>query len=261
MLGALLLLGGCATTGNITTDHTGRDQEDSTGSLGESEPTDFKKSDIYVQLAVAYMRNGQMGIALQQAKRALSISPRSSNAHNAIALIYSRLGEFGLAEQHYRAGIEAAPRNPSIHNAYGTFLCQRNRYQEAEQEFVNALKNPLYQTPELAYTNAAVCTALEGNSERSEAYLRKALQSNPTFTVALLHMAKLNVKRGDFVSARQYLQRFSVVAPHNAASLWIGIQTESALGDKDRAASYLLQLKSSFPDSSEAQLAREFEAR
>ncbi|MCB1869796.1 MAG: type IV pilus biogenesis/stability protein PilW [Gammaproteobacteria bacterium] len=252
MLGFALFLGGCASTGGNRTD-----MEDSTGALGRSEQPNEGAGDIYVKLAVAYMQNGQMDVALRQAKKALKVEPGSTGAHNAIALIYSRLGENGLAEHHYRTGIEAEPRNPYIHNAYGTFLCQQGRYQEAEQEFVSALKNPLYQTPELAYTNAAVCTALQGSPERSEAYLRKALQTNPGFAPALLQMAKHSVAHGDFQNARLFLQRFAAVTPHNAESLWIAIQTERALGDQDRAASYLLQLKSGFPDSPEAQLARE----
>ncbi|MCB1752133.1 MAG: type IV pilus biogenesis/stability protein PilW [Gammaproteobacteria bacterium] len=253
VLGALLL-GGC------TTGTTRPDEQDSTGSLGQVEQPNEGAGDIYVNLAVAYMQNGQMDIALQQARKAIEVDPRSTGAHNAIALIYARLGEPGLAERHYRIGIELAPRNPYIHNAYGTFLCQQRRYEEAEQEFVNALKNPLYRTPELAYTNAAVCTR-QRSPERSDAYLLKALQTNPVFPPALLQMAKLSLTRRDFESARNYLQRFNAVAPHSAESLWIGIQTERALGDKDRAASYQLQLRSGFPDSPEAQLARESEGR
>ena len=256
LLGALVLLNGCTTSGNTRTD-----LEDSTGSLGENQQRNTGAGDIYVSLAVAYMQNGQMDIALQQAKKAIRIDPGSSGAHTAIALIYSRLGEFGLAEHHYRIGIEAEPRNPYIRNAYGTFLCQQGKYQAAEQEFVKALKNPLYQTPELAYTNAALCTSQQGSAERSEAYLQKALQTNPGFAPALLQMAKLSVNRGDFDSARFYLQRYVAGAPHNAESLWVGIQTERALGDRDRAASYLLQLKSAFPDSPEVRLAREPEVR
>jgi len=251
MFAILLVLGGCA--GNATRS----DGEDSTGSLGSSDQTGTGAGDIYVKLAVAYMKNGQMDIALQQAKKAVDIDPHSSGAQNAIALIYARLGEDGLAEQHYRMGITADPRDPYIHNAYGTFLCQRGRYDEAEQEFINALKNPLYQTPELAYTNAAVCTALGGNAERSDAYLSKALQTNPSFAPALLQVAKHNLNRGDYTNARYYLERFAAVAPHNAESLWIGIQIERALGDKNRAASYMLLLKSNFPDAPETQLARE----
>ena len=256
LLGILLLLGGCASTGDPHADF-----EDSTGSLGDSAQPNTGAGDIYVKLAVAYFQNGQMNVALQQAKKAVRIDPGSTDAHNTIALIYARLGELGLADHHFRTGIEADPRNPNIHNAYGAFLCQQGRYEEAEQEFVNALKNPLYQTPELAYTNAAVCTSRQGSEARSEAYLRKALQTNPVFAPALLQMAKLSLTQGDLGNARNYLQRFAGVAPHNAESLWVGIQIERALGDLDRAASYLLQLRSGFPDSPEARLAREPEVR
>ena len=249
----LVLLNGCS-TGN-----TRGDMEDSTGALGDTEQLTTGAGEIYVKLAVAYLQNNQLDVALQQAKKALKVDPESAAAHNAIALIYARLGEFGLAEQHYLNGIQKEPRDPYIRNAYGTFLCQQGRFAEAEQEFVNALKNPLYRTPELAYTNAAICTASQGSHERSEAYLLKALQANPSFPPALLQMARRSLTRGDYSNARLYLQRYSALAPHSAESLWIGIQTERALGDRDRAASYLLQLRSRFPDSPEMQFANESE--
>ena len=49
-----------------------------------------------------------------------------------------------------------------------------------------------------------------------------------------------------------YLQRFAGSGTAQCRILWIAIQIERALGDLDRAASYLLQLKSGFPDSPEA---------
>ena len=250
-----LLSTGCETAG------TRGELEDSTGALGRGESAKGRSSDIYVKLAIAYMRNGQMDVALQQAKKAVSIDPDSTGAHNAIALIYSRLGEMELAERHYRRGIEAEPRNPYIRNAFGTFLCQQGRYDEAEQEFVNALKNPLYRTPELAYTNAGACNFLQGSLVRAEAYLRKALQASPTFPQALVKMAKVKLQAGEYTAARGFLERYRAAARHTAESLWIGLQVERALGDSDQAASYMLQLKSGFPDAVETRLAIESEVR
>ena len=239
------------------------DGEDSTGSLGETrtEEQGTRSGDIYVQLAIAYMQSGQMDIALQQAKKALMVNPKNAAAHDVIALIYDRLGESQAAERHYKTAVGMEPQNSYILNAYGTFLCKQGRYEEAVAKFDAALANPLYRTPELAYTNAGICVGQEGDAQRSEDYLRKALETNPRFPTALVEMAKLKLQQGRYTSAREYVLRFSRASGHTAESLWVGIQAARKVGDWNMASSYLLQLNSNFPDSKEAQLARESQMR
>ncbi|NNG13883.1 MAG: type IV pilus biogenesis/stability protein PilW, partial [Gammaproteobacteria bacterium] len=43
--------------------------------------------------------------------------------------------------------------------------------------------------------------------------------------------------------------------------LWLGIQIERKMGDKDAVASYALSLRKQFPDSEEAHLLRESSRR
>jgi type IV pilus assembly protein PilF len=51
------------------------------------------------------------------------------------------------------------------------------------------------------------------------------------------------------MQARAYLQRYSAIAQLNARALWLGVQIERQLGDRDAEASYALQLQKNFPDS------------
>lgn len=241
------LLGGCAGTG-------GGNMEDNTGDLGKNEQQRTGAGDVYVKLAVAYMRAGKLDVALQQAKKAITLDPGNGDALDVLALIYDRLGEVQLAEHYFKRGMAAEPNNSFIHNAYGAFLCRQARNQEAMREFDKALRNPLYPTPEVALTNAGICSGNMGDRSQSETYLRAALRKNPQFSLALLEMAKLSLAKTDYLTARAYLQRYAAVAPHSAESLWVGIQVEHRLGDRDAVASYALKLRSNFPESREAQL-------
>jgi type IV pilus assembly protein PilF len=236
--------------------------EDSTGDLGDERVSRNKgASDIYVQLAVAYLREGQMDVALKQAKKAVDIDPTSVDARNILALVYDRLGESTQAEIHFKAGIQAHPKDPYIRNAYGTMLCRQNRYEEANVQFQAALQNPLYKTPEVALTNAGICDLARNDRVQAEVNLRRALQLNPLYSVALMEMAKLSYENGEYLSSRAYLQRYLAVASHTPASLWLGIIAETQLGDQDAVASYSLMLRNQFPDSQEVQLLREWEGR
>ena len=119
-------------------------------------------------------------------------------------------------------------------------------------EVGQALDNPLYNTPWLAWHNAGWCNERSGDSERAEGDYRSALQLNPRFAPSLLAMARVSVESGNYLSARAYLQRYAEVADHTAESLWLGVRTENQLGDSDQLASYRLKLLARFPDSDEA---------
>ena len=247
-----VFLSGCETVA------TRSEMDDHTGTMGQrADQKKTGKGDIYVQLAAGYMRQGNMAVALKQAKRAIELDPGSVDANNILALIYERLGDYDLAELYYRQGIALDPENSYILNAYGTYLCTQRRYQESDARFKMALKNPLYPTPEVVLTNAGICARRKGDLQQAETYLRRALTANPRFGSALIEMTRLSLQAGRYLSVRAYLQRYLEVARPTAESLWIGIQAENQLGDHDAVASYTLLLRNEFPDSPELQLLRE----
>ena len=60
-------------------------------------------------------------------------------------------------------------------NNYGRFLCQNRRYEEAEAIFIRAADNPLYNTPEIPFTNAGICASASGRMLMLKKFYRKAL--------------------------------------------------------------------------------------
>ena len=94
----------------------------------------------------------------------------------------------------------------------------------------------------------------QGKLDTAETYFRNALERNPRIAIALLQMAEISYATDNYLSARGYLQRYLEISTHTAKSLWLGIQIENELGDKDALSSYKLLLKNKFPDSKEAKL-------
>jgi type IV pilus assembly protein PilF len=200
---------------------------------------------------VAYLQKGDRAVALQKLQRAIELDPIHPTAHYAIALLYEQLGEAGEAERHFRRALSLKADYPEAHNAYGVFLCRQGRHDAAEQQFWLAIKNPLYSTPDLAYTNLGLCSLAK--SDEAEKYFRRALELNPKEPGALLHMAALSFASKRYLQARGYLQRYQEVAPHTAESLWLAVRVERALGDGRTASDYAVQLQRKFPDSEQAQ--------
>lgn len=230
LLIASLFLNACTSTGPRVADGT-------------------KAAQANVELGVAYFREGRMNLAMEKLQKALEQDPGLPVAHSAIAVVYERLGETGPAERHYERALSLAPQDAKVHNNYGQFLCRQGRLEEADRHFQKAVSDPLYESPEAAYTNAGICARRIPDDGKAEGYFRKALEKNPVFPMALLQMLMLSYDQGEYLRARAYLQRFQQASRHNAESLWYGVRVEYALGDRDAVASYGLALKNNFPDA------------
>ncbi|MGD8908569.1 MAG: type IV pilus biogenesis/stability protein PilW [Chromatiales bacterium] len=239
MLTALLCA--CATT--VT--------DDTTGNLGVERRDSPAK--IYVEMGIAYMRDGQDAVALKKLRRAIKVDPDSPDAHNVLAILYERLGETELAAKHYGRASALDPRDPYIRNARGSFFCKQGEYEKALQEFDQALENPLYSTPWVAMTNAGLCSERADDKVKAEDYYRRALTENKRYAPALIRMAELTFGQRNGMTSRAYLERFHSEVPATAASLWLGVRVETHLGDRVKAVEYKRRLLREFPDAPEIQ--------
>ncbi|MEX0952105.1 MAG: type IV pilus biogenesis/stability protein PilW [Gammaproteobacteria bacterium] len=205
-----------------------------------------------LRLGVAYMRDGNYERALERLKRSRDMDPEYPQAYNYLGLLHQRMRQPQEAEKNFKKALSLAPNDSTVLNTYGQFLCSQQRHEEGIKAFARARSNPLYDTPEIAMTNAGTCSLEAGNTAEAEKFFREALEVRPDIPTALLQMADISYNNGEYLSARGYLQRYLAVAPYTARSLWLGIRIERELGDADTVSSYVLLLRSSFPDSSEA---------
>jgi len=204
------------------------------------------------QLGISYMQQGNNRLAMTSLTKAVEQNSRNAEAHAAMAVLQERLEDNDAAEQSYRRAVRLDQGNPSYHNNYGRFLCSRNQFDRADEQFQIALKDRLYQRRELPLTNAGLCAIRAGKPDKAESYLRRALDEAPGFTPALRQMAELRHDKKDYVSALGYFQRYRERASLDAQMLWLGIQIEHALGNRDAVSSLGLRLRSDYPDSEEA---------
>ena len=204
-----------------------------------------------LNLGIAYLKEGNYNKALEKLKKSLSADSDYAPTYNVLGLLYQLLGDNNKAEENFKRALAINNVDSSTLNNYGNFLCKQGRLEQAERSFLRAAENPLYESPEIAITNAGQCLYANNQIENSKKYFRQALQLNPRIPQALLKMSEINFEEKNYLSARAYLQRYQENIPHNAKTLLLGIQIEKKLGDKDAVSSYELLLKNSFPDSDE----------
>lgn len=205
-----------------------------------------------VRLASIYLQRNQLGFAKEKADRALQANPDSSHANNMMALLQWRLKQYDEAEKYFRRAVRLLPSNSSALNNYGAFLCDRGKIDRSLQYFDRAVENPLYKKPSQALVNAGRCLVKKYDTKKAETYFRRALKFNRNEPEALLQLAKLSYRSDRILTARGFIQRYLGTGRKTAASLYLALRIENAMGNKRTAIDYARQLQRKFPTSTEA---------
>jgi type IV pilus assembly protein PilF len=203
------------------------------------------------KLGAEYLRKNRLQLADEKLSRALQQNPRSAEVHHYYALLQNKFGNNATANKHFQKAIRLDEHDPELHNNYGSFLCSLGEYDLAIEQFSLALKEPLYKTPEFAYTNAGVCLQKAGKLDKSESFFREALKKNPRLPSALYEMADLSAKKGEYAKAQAFLYRHQEVAAPTAKTLWLCHLVNQRLGEQLAADKCKSALMTQFPNSEE----------
>lgn len=250
---AALGLAACQTTTTTTVD--GQVVARTTGPAAA--PRDrVERARTRLELAAAYYRNGQMGIALEEARRALDLDPRYAPTYGFLGLVYNELGDKAQAEDAFRRALAIEPGNPDINNNFGWYLCRSGRQRESIAYFDRAVRDPLYATPARALQNAGACLVAVRDWPAAESYLRRALELEPGNPTIQYEAARVALARGDLDRAQLYYQLLTRNGENSAPVLWLGVRLARAGGDARTEARRARELSQRFPDAPEAQALR-----
>jgi type IV pilus assembly protein PilF len=206
-----------------------------------------------MQLAIEFMRLGQLAKARDSIERALSEDSSNPDVQVTAGLVYERLNDMGKAEHAYATATRLSNGDPRISNNYAGFLCRTGKTAVGEKMFDDVARSPLYQTPEVALTNAGVCARSAGNLLDADRYFTRALAIRPNYSEALLQSGNVAFDRGEAAQARDIVQRFLAVNPPTPEILWLGFRAQRKLGDAVAAAVYARRVQTEFPNSEQAQ--------
>ena len=212
----------------------------------------LKAAETNTALGRQYMDRGQHEIALEKLKRAVGFDKTYSPAHTMLGVLYETIGEIDKAEDEFRLAVRYDPEDGDVNNNLGAFLCRHGNPGEADAYFMAAVEDPFYSTPAIAWVNAGSCALDRGELDKAESYLRQSLDYDKRMGAALLPMADVSYRKGAYLRARAFLQRYEAVAPLSEEGLRLGVSIETALGDEEAAERYRTRLRESFPNSTRA---------
>ncbi|SEN47661.1 type IV pilus assembly protein PilF [Pseudomonas sp. ok272] len=207
----------------------------------------------YVQLGMGYLQKGMAEQAKVPLGKALELDGSDADANAALGLVFQVEMEPDLAEQHFRKALAVRPGDARILNNYGSFLFEQQRYKEAYERFEQASADSLYPQRSRVFESLGMTAAMLGQRDLARQQLEKALRLNRQQPRALLEMAELSFEDRHYVPARDYYDRFSLLAEQNARSLWLGARLAGVFDERDKAQSLGLQLKRLYPGTPEYQ--------
>jgi len=206
-----------------------------------------------VELGIAYMERGELAVAKEKLERAVKESPRDPEVHSALALLEERLGNLAETDRQYHEALRLAPNDPDIANNYAVYLCRTHRVDEGVKQLLATARNPLYSTPEAAYTNAAVCLRGEHRYGEAKRALESALALRPGFGEAVFQLADLEMQQGEFTAARARIDHYVEVFTATPDLLLLGVRISKALHDPVGQQHYEQRLRVDFPNSPQTQ--------
>ena len=204
------------------------------------------------ELGIAYMRRDQLAVAQTRLDLAVQENPDDPDVHSARGLLFARLGDGKQADREFREALRLAPKNPSFQNNYAVYLCSVGRVDEGVQSFLQAARNPLYVTPELAYDNAGVCLRTAHKDVEATQMFANALAIRPSFAQALWQVADIDFSHGRYDQARKEIDAFLASNQETPDLLLLAVKVTRAQGDRLDAELYARRLQLDFPDSAQA---------
>jgi type IV pilus assembly protein PilF len=213
------------------------------------------RAKIHTELGALYFEGGNMAVALEELKTALESDSGYAPAYSVRGLVRTFLRETEAAEEDFRRALRLAPDDPEINNNYGWFLCQNGKERQSIAYFLNAIKNPLYATPDRAYTNAGGCALKAGDMEGAERYLQQAIRMSKDGGIqARVELSRLNYQRGTLEEAQRLInEALKGMEPATPEALWLALRIDRKLGNRQSESTYASQLRSRYPASKEYQ--------
>ena len=223
--------------------------------LTSSDETDGqKRAKIRMELALGYLEQGQVTIALDETKQAITADPASADAYNLRGLIYMRLNEFNLARDSFGRALALNPKDGNIFHNFGWLSCQETRYAESVGYFDKALSSQGYIGQSKTLLVKGVCQLRMGDKAQAESSFLRSFELDASNPITTFNLANLLFQRQELIRAQFYVRRLNSSDFANAESLWLAAKVEKLLGNNEGVLQLGDRLKRRFSNSRESAL-------
>lgn len=177
------------------------------------------ESELTANTATNYLGTGQVDLAIEQFKKAISLDGNNYIAHKGLGLAYAQKGSYKESEATLRKCLEINPDFADARNDLATTLMLLGRPEEARKEWIIADGNPFYQRPQAA-CNLGDSYLAEKNHAEASRWFHRALQRDPDYSRAQVGLALALMAQNKLDEALNSLEKASAKTPADVDLLY-----------------------------------------
>jgi Flp pilus assembly protein TadD len=170
------------------------------------------ESEVVSNTATNYLASGQVDLAIDQFKKAISLDGNNYIAYKGLGLAYAQKGNFKESEAALRKCLDINPDFADARNDLATTLMFAKRPEEARKEWITADANPFYQRPQAA-CNLGDSYLAEKNYAEASRWFQRAIQRDDTYARAHVGLALSLIAQNKVDEAIASVEKALVKAP------------------------------------------------
>lgn len=189
---------------------------DAEGALKLLEPWREKHGDdeaLLSSLGWGYMSTRQWERALEVLEHGLEVHPSNYYFHFNIARLHRDRGDADAAEKHLLQAIAVGPTQPAPQQELGMLRTRQGRHDEALEAFDAAIRHGA-KHPEQILQTSGVVEAARGRWAEAIERFQRAVDLDPSFTMAYVHLARSLIEAERFDEAEEALAWAERLATH-----------------------------------------------
>ncbi|MBI5027182.1 MAG: tetratricopeptide repeat protein [Nitrospirae bacterium] len=195
----------------------------------------IQMAQVHYKLGLAYLTEDRIQEAFVEFQKSIALNPEDKESLNALGLIYTKLEKYSDAISSYRKAIMVDSKFSEAHNNLGVTYTKLEQWDEAIKSFQLALKNPLYATPDTAYSNMGLALYKKGEYLKAMESTKEALKRSPNFHYPLYVLGLIYVKLDKNKDAIGVFSKAVTIDPHYIEAHWELANAYLREGDKKRA--------------------------
>lgn len=196
---------------------------------------DRKKAETHYNIGLSYLAKNQLRDAFVEFQKAIKLNPKNKEPLNALGLVSAEFKEYENAISYYKRALAIDPDYSGAMNNLGVTYVKTGNWDEAIKYFKMALKDPVYATPESAYSNMGYAYYKKGDYINATNTLEKTIEQYPGFPRPVYFLSLVHMKLGKVNEAIDGFKKAVDIDPKYMDAHWDLANAYLRIGDREKA--------------------------